>query len=302
MSWVTWRQHRLEGAWVVGLGGALAVAIAFVAYQLHGSQCPGLVNGYCFSNDVPGQIAQELAQLNLYTYGLVVLPALAGAFIGCPLVAREVENGTHRLAWTQGVTRLRWLVTKLLLILIPLLTAAAIVGLLEVALINRLGANPNRWAYFDQQAPITVASTLFAFALGVTVGAVVGRSVPAMAMTLIAFVATRIGLAELARPQYLPPLTYTTPDMSNFSFPPAGYPDAWFIDEASFYNSAGHLLARNAVPISTGSPAEVATYAVQHYQPASRFWEFQTIESAILSGLALILFAFAICWVTRRVS
>lgn len=302
MSWVTWRQHRLEGAWVVGLGGALAVAIAFVAYQLHGSQCPGLVNGYCFSNDVPGQIAQELAQLNLYTYGLVVLPALAGAFIGCPLVAREVENGTHRLAWTQGVTRLRWLVTKLLLILIPLLTAAAIVGLLEVALINRLGANPNRWAYFDQQAPITVASTLFAFALGVTVGAVVGRSVPAMAMTLIAFVATRIGLAELARPQYLPPLTYTTHDMSNFSFPPAGYPDAWFIDEASFYNSAGHLLARNAVPISTGSPAEVATYAVQHYQPASRFWEFQTIESAILSGLALILFAFAICWVTRRVS
>jgi hypothetical protein len=44
--------------------------------------------------------------------GLAVLPALAGLFVGAPLLARELEQGTHRFAWTQGVTRRRWLLSK----------------------------------------------------------------------------------------------------------------------------------------------------------------------------------------------
>lgn len=298
MSWVTWRQHRLEGAWTLVIGAVLAAAIAFVATQLHYANCPGLVEGYCFNNDPPGQLAQLLAQYNLYTYGLAVLPALAGAFIGCPLVAREIENGTHRLAWTQGVTRLRWLAVKLLLIFIPLLVVAAVVGILEWVLINQLGAQPNHWALFDQQAPMTVASTLFALSLGVAVGAVVGRSVPAMAVTLVAFVIVRIGIAELARPIYQAPLTYTTHDMSQFNSPPLGYPSAWWIDQPSFYDSSGHLLATGG---ARGYGAQTA-YAIQHFQPGDRFWAFQSIESAILTGLAVILIGFAIYWVTRRVS
>lgn len=131
MSWVTWRQHRLEGAWTLVIGALLASAIGFVAYQLHAANCPGLVNGYCFSSDVGGLVAQGLVKFNLYQYGLVVLPALAGAFIGCPLVAREIENGTHHLAWTQGVTRTRWLAVKLTLVFIPVLAIAAAVGMLS---------------------------------------------------------------------------------------------------------------------------------------------------------------------------
>ena len=93
MSWVTWRQHRLEGAWSLALGAAAAAAIAFVAYELHALNCPPVEGtGYCFGGDAAGQLAQQLVRLNLYQYGLVVLPALAGAFIGCPLVAREVKR------------------------------------------------------------------------------------------------------------------------------------------------------------------------------------------------------------------
>jgi hypothetical protein len=39
-----------------------------------------------------------------------------------------------------------------------------------------------------------------------------------------------------------------------------------------------------------------------HYQPADRFWAFQTIETAILVGLAGLLLAFTVYWVTRRLS
>lgn len=300
MSWVTWRQHRLEGAWSLAFGAALAAVIAFVAYQLQTANCSvvsGHGVGYCFSGDPPGQLARQLVQLNLYTYALVVLPALAGAFIGCPLVAREIENGTHRLAWTQGVTRLRWLVTKLALVFLPLLAIAAAVGMLENALLNQLGPDANHWAFFDQHAPMTVASTLFALSLGVAVGAVVGRSVPAMAGTLVAFVIVRIGIAELARPIYQAPLTYTTRDMSQFNSPPQGYPTAWWIDQPSFYDSAGHLLGN-------GGPSYAAqtAYAIQHFQPGDRFWAFQSIESAILCGLAVALIGFAVYWVTRRLT
>ena len=41
-----------------------------------------------------------------------VLPALAGLFVGAPLLARELEHGTHRFAWTQAITRRRWLLSK----------------------------------------------------------------------------------------------------------------------------------------------------------------------------------------------
>ncbi len=296
MSWVTWRQHRLEGAWSLVIGGALAASIAFVAYEMHVASCGTISNDYCFNDDIAGKIAQGLAQLNLYQYGLVVLPALAGAFIGSPLVARELENGTHRLAWTQGVTRLRWLAVKLVLVFTPVLVIAIVAGILETVLINQLGSKPNHWVVFDQHAPMTVASTFFALALGLAVGAVIGRSIPSMAVTLVLFVIVRIGLAELGRPNYIAPLAFTTHDLSTFNSPPVGFPDAWWVDQASFYDAGGHLLS-NGFKYSTQ-----AAYAVQHYQPGDRFWEFQTIESAILTVLSAGLIGFAIYWVTRRVS
>jgi ABC-type transport system involved in multi-copper enzyme maturation permease subunit len=296
MSWVTWRQHRLEGAWSLGFGALLAASIGFVAYQLHAANCPGLVDGYCFDTKIGGTIALQIVHYNLYQYGLVVLPALAGAFIGCPLVAREVENGTHRLAWTQGVTRLRWLTVKLVLVFVPLLILAGAVGILEVILVNQQGTGANHWAFFDQQAPMTIAATLFALALGVAAGALVGKSVPAMAVTLVAFVVVRIGLAEIARPSYIAPLTYTAHDLASYN--PAANPTAWWLDQPSYYDSAGRLLSTGG----PGGPGPQAAYVLQHFQPGDRFWTFQAIESTILVGLAAVLIGFAIYWVTRRVS
>lgn len=296
MSWVTWRQHRLEAAWALVLGAALLATMAFVTYQLHRASCSGLVNGYCFNTDMAGQAAQVLAQLNLYQYGLVVLPALAGAFIGCPLVARELENGTHRLAWTQGATRLRWLLTKLIFLFLPLMLIAAVAGWLEFVLVSQMGSSPNHWAVFDQHAPMTVAATFFALALGVAVGALMGRSVPAMGVTLVVYCAVRIGIAVLARPNYIAPLAYKTTDLNSYN----GnlYPTAWWTDNLSYYDASGRYLGT----VGPGGYHGQAAYMLQHFQPADRFWAFQSIESAILSCLSIALVVFAVYWVTRRVS
>ena len=43
---------------------------------------------------------------------VIVVPGIIGLFWGAPLVARELEAGTFRLAWTQSVTRTRWLAVE----------------------------------------------------------------------------------------------------------------------------------------------------------------------------------------------
>ena len=290
MSWLVWRQHRAEGIWALILTALVAIATAFIANELRIANCSGPGQSYCMPNDVLGELAQSIVQFNLSQYALVVLPALAGAFIGAPIVAREVENGTHRLVWTQGVTRARWLATKLLLVFTPLLAGAAAIGLAEVVLVNAQGSQANRWAVFDQQAPMTVASTLFALALGVAVGAVMRRSIPAMAVTLVAFVVVRIGIAELARPYYIAPLLYRSTDLNR------GFPGTqWWIGQAVYHDAAGRVVDNFL------DPAQRAAYFVQSFQPGDRFWTFQTIESAILCALAALLIGFAFYWTLRRV-
>jgi ABC-type transport system involved in multi-copper enzyme maturation permease subunit len=296
MTWVTWRQHRLEALWVLLFVSLLAGCIGYVALQLAiaSSNCgPTVGFGYCLSGDPFGQLARSILRFNLFTYGLVVLPALVGAFIGAPLVAREIENGTQHLAWTQGVTRMRWLLVKLVLILVPLLAAAALVGYLEVVLLNVQGPQINRWDVFDQQAPVVPAATLFALALGVAFGAVIGRSVPAMAATLVTFVIVRVGIGELVRSHYIAPLTKTTHDLSAVGS--QADPTAWWLGFPDYYDSSGHLLG-NLLGPGAGKPS----YVIQYFQPGSRFWAFETIEAAILTGLALLILGVAVYWVTRR--
>ena len=299
MTWVTWRQHRLEAFWALVFAALLAGCIGYVAIELSvaSANCGSTGGfGYCLSGDLFGRIAQSILQFNLFTYGLVVLPALAGAFIGGPLVAREIENGTQHLAWTQGVTRLRWLFMKLVLVVVPLVVAAALVGYLEVVLLNVQGPQINRWDVFDQQTPVVPAATFFALALGVAFGALIGRSVPAMGATLVAFVIVRVGIAELVRSHYMTPLMKTTHDLSVLGA--QADPTAWWLGFPNYYDSGGHLLGNLIGPGAGQRPS----YAIQYFQPGDRFWAFQTIESAILASLALLILGFAIYWVTRRLT
>ncbi len=296
MIWVTWRQHRAEAAWTLLFAALLAASTGFLAWQVAvaAPNCgPVIGQEYCFSGDLLGRMAQAIVQFNLSQYGLVVLPALAGAFIGAPLIAREVENGTHRLAWTQGVTRLRWLMSKSVLVFVPVLLMAAVAGIVEVILLNVQGGQVNRWNVFDQQAPLIVASTFFALALGIALGALIGRSIPAMAATLVVFVAVRVVIGVLIRPHFMAPVQFRTTDFSTIG---QTHATAWYLSDGDYYDAAGHVLSNGPRAMSR------AAYVVQSYQPGDRFWAFQSIESAILTVLALALVAFAIYWVSRRVS
>lgn len=313
MIWLTWRQHRTEGLWTFVAVALMAAGIAIVLYELTHTPvaaCPTAgPDGICLTDNPAGVLAQWILKINLVNYGLVVLPALAGAFVGAPLVAGEIENGTHRLAWTQGITRARWFFSKLSLLFVPLLCAATLVGIMEVYLINAMGSQPNHWNWFDQQAPVAVGATLLALALGVASGAVIGRSIPAMAATLIGYVAVRFCLGVFARANYMSPVLFRSHDP--FANTDAGAnPSAWWLDQPVYQDASGHTISgREAFPFNGGPPADVIAYwkdhgisMVQYYEPGDRFWTFQSIETGILVALSVVLLALAVYWVMRRVS
>ncbi len=99
MVWLTWRQHRAQV--LVTAGFLVAVGALLLA---HGAGAAGLTGG---------ALSARFESLYTYLSWLPVVPLAAGLFWGAPVLARELERGTHRLAWTQSVSRRRWLAAKL---------------------------------------------------------------------------------------------------------------------------------------------------------------------------------------------
>ena len=143
---------------------------------------------------------------------VVTVPAILGMFCGAPLVAGELEDGTFRLAWTQSVTRTRWLAARLV---VTGLASMAVAGLLSLVVtwwaspLDRAGMNV--FGSFDERGIVPVGYAAFGFVLGVAAGALVRRTLLAMFMTLVVFIAVRIAFRTWARPVLFPQLTRSLP-------------------------------------------------------------------------------------------
>ncbi|HUN37980.1 MAG TPA: ABC transporter permease [Trebonia sp.] len=183
MMWLAWRLARVPLA--VGLAVVAAVALGAVAAD---------------RTDGP-------ARLWLSTV-VVVVPGLLGMFWGAPLVADELQAGTFRLAWTQDVSRVRWLALRLA---VPALASLAVAGVVSWIVtwwagpLDRMGVD--QFGSFDARGVVPVGYAAFAFALGVLAGALTRRTVPAMAVTLAGFISVRVVVRLLVRPHLLPPMT-----------------------------------------------------------------------------------------------
>lgn len=192
---------------------------------------------------------------------LVVVPAIIGLFWGAPLVARELEGGTFRLAWTQGVTRARWLAIRLAVVG---LASMAVAGLFSLMLtwwsspLDQVNAAP--FSSFDYRDLVPVGYAAFAFALGVTAGVLLRSTLPAMALALFTFVAARLTFTHWLRPVLITPQHQNLPldgattsgfgwsgflpfgsHPSNLMPAPPDIPGAWIMS-VQMQDKAGHAL------------------------------------------------------------
>ena len=300
MNTLIWRLHRNQvlfaSAALVGLAALLLITGINMARDFHSA----LAN--CAAAQSCGDLQSRLFQgdgliIDLVNFTLVI-PLLFGLFWGAPLVAKECEDGTHNLAWTQGVSRRAWLGANVGWALL----AAAIWGASMAALVSwwRLPENAlsTRFEAFDVQGIAPVAYSICAVALGIAVGSTLRRVLPALATTLGSFVALRLAIGLYLRPHYMAAITKVVPLLNNRGGAPRG---SWVISSSVVGpdgHSYGSSFSLSDIPAAcrtsvlgetTASIRCVAAHGFHQlitYQPDSRFWAFQGIEAAIFVLLA----------------
>jgi hypothetical protein len=321
MTWLVWRQHRIQFLVGAALLAAFAVLIVItgvqVANQYHAACAAG--RG-CHTGSGLFLGSHAIGFLIISTLGA---PALVGLFVGAPLVAAEAEAGTTQFAWMQSVTRKRWLTVKIGWMLL----AAAIWGGVISALVtwweapnNALQLNMFDPGRFDIMGTVPVAYSLFAVALGIAAGTLLRRTLPAIAVTLAGFIAVRALITLLLRPHYMSAVTVFYKVTSGFT-PPGSFwqlasgivgPNGQAIDLNTNENAIAGVpatyLPASCTQVSKGAftPPPSCMQAVSHfrefltYQPADRYWTFQGIETGIFVVLAAALIAVTAVTLLRR--
>jgi hypothetical protein len=328
--WLVWRQHRGQlVAEAIGLALLGAFLLVTGASMHHAFASGGLSACLRELGDVPmvhfadGEGCRELGDafaarfFSLRLLGLVLFtlaPLLIGMFWGAPLIAREVEEGTYALVWTQAVTRRRWAVAQIAAVVAMTLVLASSYAWLVTwwyRPVNAATGERFQWLIFDQQGAVPVAYALFALSLGVLAGAVSGRTLRAMGVTVVGFLIVRFGVAVVLRPHYLAALERKYPVIGITE--PNRLLGDWLIGGGgpgvgAVYDALGHKLKGGQMmcppPVAATCLDQVGrgAYNFEIYQPASRFWTFQSIEAAIFVTLALLMVLGTVWWVRHRLA
>ncbi len=273
---------------------------------------------------------------------VLVIPALIGLFWGAPLAARELETGAFRLAWTQSVSRGRWLAVKLTLVGLSSMAVAGLLSLMVTWWFSPLDrTNASQFSAFSERGIAPVGYAAFGFVLGVTAGLLIRRTVPAMAATVLPYIGARFAVTAL-RPHFMTPVTVAERLPHDLNVAQVGL-DAW-----PTYWAGNWVIASNTIRLTTSVPpvtqASLVTCPTNQYlprnyrhhlpsmtmteairagnactvhhtypylaqlremltiQPASRYWAFQGIETGIFLALAAALAVACFWWLRRRIS
>ena len=333
LAWVTWRQHRAALVGAAALLGAIGAYLAYTGWEIHraydaytactsasmrvqplGGQvttgaraCRPAVRAF-FSFYGSGQGSVLASGMNAQTvpFLLLAVPVLVGAFVGGPVLARELESGTFRFAWTQGAGRVR-LAAARLVPLAAVLTAAAY----GLSALFSWYIGPFVQAGFTGKYPMQLfgtmgtdfaAWTLFSFALTAFAGVLLRRTVPAMAVSIVVLTVLDFVTMMALRQHYAAPVVVTGNG-------PTGHGDLvlanWFTTTRGVPVSQDTVLnAFSRLPF--GVTPSAAMLAQHHwlqwwsYDPASHWWQFQLTEGGWLLAGSILLIAATVLLIRRR--
>jgi ABC-type transport system involved in multi-copper enzyme maturation permease subunit len=331
MAGIIWRQHRYALIGVAVLLGALSLYLAVAGASMHHAYATALAcrpaNSFACQNQVIDFNTAYAPTAQTIGVLLMAVPMLIGAFVGAPVLARELETGTFRYAWTQGFGRRRWTVAKLVPLGVIVAVAAGLFSLLFSWYYQPLFTDgdsiPLDPKLFGVRGVVYAAWTLAASAVGASAGLLIRRVVPAIAVTLAFCVALTFAAGLYLRPHYETPVLG-----KNLASAPAS---AWVLN--GWWTKDGTTISQSAmnqvettlfqqtmtatVPKNVNSDnikfykgsanTQVQDYLYRHgyaqwtsYQPASRFWPFQWIEGGWLLALSVLLIAATVWLVGRR--
>jgi hypothetical protein len=319
MAWITWRQHRATLISLLAVFGVLAVFLWIAGLKIHhdyavltachpftSDPCQALNNTFNHTDWTMANVLDILMQL---------VPVLIGAFAGAPVLARELETGTFRYAWTQGFGRARFAIAKLVLLAIAVTAIAGAFSVVFTWFFRPFLAQEDLGVFsatvFDTRPVAFAAWTLAAFAMGVFLGMLFRRIVPAIAVTLGGYLGLSLATWGL-RAHYPVALVTSNPGIGGVG--PFNVNDPWLL--STWFTGPGGKPANPGVVNQVlalfphnGAPKVKETMAqalAQHgitqwwrYIPVSRFWPMQFIEAGWLLAASVLLIAGTV-WLVRR--
>ncbi|MFM9699121.1 ABC transporter permease [Streptomyces europaeiscabiei] len=236
--------------------------------------------------------------VNLGSVVLTIAPALIGAWAGGALIARELESGTAKLAWTQSVAPLRWLAAKLA---VP--AALIVSGTVLLTLVNRLvwwreerlrhALGTRDWfeySTFMGNGTLATAYALLALAIGVLAGLLIRRSLPALAAGFVG-VAVVMSIFRTQRHALWPTETLVSKASDR----------TWTGDlvDRGFITASGDRVSNAACADVSCDRTDVAGYYAD-FHPSAHFWPLQLVETGIILGITALLVLAAFQLLRRR--
>ncbi len=341
MMWLSWRQFRVQAlAGAVALAVIVAYLVYLgtdvrEGYDVFQASCRS--QGDCAQATAQFRAAYENTLLFLAA-GLALVPAVIGTFWGAPMIARELEGNTHTLAWNQSVTRPRWLLTKVLIVGIGAMVLTGVAGAAltwAAAPFDEVVKNQFSTFVFGARYIAPIGYAALAFTLGTIAGLLLRRTLPAMALTLVGFIVFQFFFANMVRPNLVPAEHATLPmtaevinEAQNLGSITGGSviggvripnaPNAWIAETSPLRTADGKTIDSakfgtciNTPPKTgaTGTFGDAAVCLAKHdlhvdvsYQPASRYWTFQVLETVVYLVLSGVLVALSLVRIRRRVS
>ena len=305
MTWVGWRLQRTETLIVAGILALLAALLVPTGIQMADAYhhdglaaCLAMNPSETCANSI-GDFRQRFQSLLDLGNWFNLVPGLIGVLLAAPFIL-DLEHGTYRLAWTQSITRRRWLLGKLgMLVAAALVAAGTMIALFtwwrssSVHLDGRLETGN-----YDFTGTVIVGYTLFALALGLALGAVWRRAAASLVLAFVGYFAARIFVDFKVRNHLVAPLKAT--------FKAAQQPS--FLHNANILSLHGELHGRQVMSgggfffggtkLAAPNTNNVVLHVV--YQPQSHFWPLQLTETGLFLGLAAALLAFAAWWTSTR--
>jgi len=323
MIWLTWRQYRMETLIGGGLLTVLGLLLLKTGIDMANTfQRAGVA--HCLTAQSEGVTCGVIIDSFTRRFGALVgmtgwlnfLPLGLGVPLAAPFVI-ELEHGTYRLSWTQSITRTRWLTIRLLVIAAAALAASVVFTLMMTwwrgpwdQLDGRIQPN----GAFDFEGLMPTAYLLFAVALILLLGTLLRRTVPALGIAAVVYVATRLAVQSFLRPNFLAPLTDRGGGSPVFSRGDWGL-GGGFVDRHG--HTLGDDFVLNLCASKPGGPTAAQrqpkdafinclhSHGISQFttfQPASRFWTFQAMEAALYLGLIALLIGVTVWWVRRRLT
>lgn len=244
------------------------------------------------------------------TLGAFLTPFALGLILGIPVIAREIEGRTAGIAWTLSRSRARWLIQRVLPLLVGVIVLAAAIGIGSefVTRANPFAdyaANPG-FADYTARGWLLPGRAVAVLMLAIAIGAMVPRQLPALLLavgvTVALFVGLTVGMDAWMTAEARPiPFEEENSRFGPFSDGPRIFDVAYREDATGkvismndFYNRYGDV----ALPDGESDPPGFTQVAIGI--PGSQYAPWVLRESAILGALAVVGGGLATLVVARR--